>query len=132
MDMRAITQIHETAVYAEDLAAAEEFYRDVLGLQVHHKVDGRHVFFRLTEAMFLVFNPTTTEREERLPHGAHGTGHAAFLIESEDFDSWLDRLEQHGVAVELIKEWPRGGRSIYFRDPAGNSIELIAGDLWGL
>lgn len=130
--MREIKHIHETAIYAKDLDAAEKFYCDVLGLQVHSKTDGRHVFFRLAGAMFLVFNPVTTNKEERLPHGAHGPGHAAFLIESEDFDSWLDRLRRHDVEVELIKEWPRRGRSVYFRDPAGNSIELVAGDIWGL
>jgi catechol 2,3-dioxygenase-like lactoylglutathione lyase family enzyme len=43
---------------------------------------------------------------------------------------WRERLEAHGVAIESVARWPRGGRSIYFRDPAGNSLELATPDLW--
>jgi hypothetical protein len=33
--------------------------------------------------------------------------------------------------IEKEFGWPRGGRSIYFRDPAGNSVELVTPGLWG-
>ena len=36
------------------------------------------------------------------------------------------------VPIELETDWPRGGHSLYFRDPAGNSVELITPGLWGL
>jgi catechol 2,3-dioxygenase-like lactoylglutathione lyase family enzyme len=39
---------------------------------------------------------------------------------------------EHGVPIELETDWPRGGKSLYFRDPAGNSVELITRGLWGL
>jgi catechol 2,3-dioxygenase-like lactoylglutathione lyase family enzyme len=61
-------------------------------------------------------------------HGATGAGHVAFSVES--LDGWRERFAEHGVEVEQEKEWPRDGRSIYVRDPAGNSVELVEGDLW--
>jgi hypothetical protein len=36
------------------------------------------------------------------------------------------------VAIEHEATWPRGGRSFYFRDPAGNSLELATPRIWGL
>jgi hypothetical protein len=36
------------------------------------------------------------------------------------------------VAIEADFEWPKGGRSIYFRDPAGNSVEFAEPRIWGL
>jgi catechol 2,3-dioxygenase-like lactoylglutathione lyase family enzyme len=129
----------ETSVYATDLAAAERFYADGLGLTVHAREEGRHVFFRCGAGMFLVFNPETTAQGSQLddgsqmaPHGAHGPSHMAFRIREEEFAAWRTRLEQAGVAIESEIRWPNGGLSLYFRDPAGNSIELATARLWGL
>jgi predicted enzyme related to lactoylglutathione lyase len=36
------------------------------------------------------------------------------------------------VAIEKIVDWPGGGRSLYFRDPAGNSLELATPRIWGI
>jgi catechol 2,3-dioxygenase-like lactoylglutathione lyase family enzyme len=132
--MQEIVAVVETGVYADDLDRAEEFYRDVLGLEVIGKEAGRHVFFRVGPAsMLLVFHPETTLRGDVLPaHGAHGPGHYALGVAADDLPAWRDRLAANGVAVEKEVEWPRGGRSFYFRDPAGNSVELLTPGLWGL
>ena len=39
---------------------------------------------------------------------------------------------EHRVEIEHEEAWPRGGHSLYFRDPAGNSVELITPGVWGL
>ena len=36
------------------------------------------------------------------------------------------------MTIEQEVDWPRGGRSFYFRDPAGNSLELATPRIWGL
>lgn len=126
--------ILETALYASDLDAAEVFYRDVLGLSFDSKAVGRHVFFRCGDTMLLVFNPAATAvKAGDVPvHGARGPGHVAFAVEDGRFEPWLDRLEEHGVEIEASMSWPGGGRSIYFRDPGGNSIELTTPSIWGI
>jgi catechol 2,3-dioxygenase-like lactoylglutathione lyase family enzyme len=133
--MSPIAQIVETALYADDLDAAEAFYRDVLGLERIGREAGRHVFFSVGRGdVLLVFRPAATlhpDPEGAPAHGATGPGHAAFGIAAEDLDAWRDRLAAHGVAVEREITWPRGGRSLYFRDPAGNSLELLTRGLWG-
>ena len=94
---------------------------------------GRHVFFRVGPAsMFLVFNPTTTLTGDHLPaHGTTGPGHFAFGIRPETLDDWRRHLTANGVVIEQEVDWPRGGHSLYFRDPAGNVAELVTPGIWG-
>ena len=47
-------------------------------------------------------------------------------------EAWRQRLEAKGVAIEADFEWPGGGRSIYFRDPAGNCLEFAEPRIWKL
>lgn len=129
----------ETVLYVDDLAAAEAFYAGVLGLAVYAKVDGRHIFFKLADQMLLLFDPAVTEvppaADARLPvppHGSRGPGHVCFKASATEIDAWRTRLERSGVAIEADFEWPGGGRSIYFRDPAGNCLELAEPRIWGL
>ncbi|MAW86968.1 MAG: glyoxalase/bleomycin resistance/extradiol dioxygenase family protein [Phyllobacteriaceae bacterium] len=130
--------ILETAIYAGDLEAAEAFWRDVIGLERILKVDGRHVFFRCGDGVLLVFNPDATASPPSdpdmpvPPHGAHGPGHVCFRATGDEIDAWRDHLHDHGVAIEADFRWPNGARSIYFRDPAGNSIEFAEPSIWGL
>ena len=129
--MRA-ERVLETCLYAADLDAAERFYRDVLGLAVESKVAGRHVFFRCGAAVFLVFNPEATRRGGGpVPaHGASGPGHVAFAAQPEELPGWREQLARGGVPLEQEVRWPGGGVSLYFRDPAGNSIELATPGIW--
>ena len=129
-----IQAIIETAIYVDNLDQAETFYRDVLGLPILGKEPGRHVFFRVgTANVFLAFLPEATLKGDQLPaHGARGPGHFALGIERAELDAWRQRLVASGVAIEKEVKWPRGGKSIYFRDPAGNSVELVTPGIWGL
>ncbi len=132
------TGILETVLYAEDLAAIEAFYDNVLGMQPFHAVDGRQVFYRCGNQVLLIFNPKVTchpPPEGKLPvptHGASGPGHVCFRATAAELDAWAQRLDDCGVAIEADFQWPSGGRSIYFRDPAGNCLEFAEPRLWGL
>jgi catechol 2,3-dioxygenase-like lactoylglutathione lyase family enzyme len=131
--MNAIQHLVEAALYADDLDRAEAFYRDILGLEVIGKEAGRHVFFKVGEGVLLVFNAEETRKGQHLPaHGAKGPGHVALGIPREAVEEWRRQLEAKGVAVEQEVRWPRGGRSLYFRDPAGNAVELVTPGCWGL
>jgi catechol 2,3-dioxygenase-like lactoylglutathione lyase family enzyme len=131
--------ILESALYVDDLDAAETFYGDILGLERITRAEGRHVFFRCGEGVLLLFVAAATEMppapDAKLPvppHGARGPGHLCFRAGAKEIEEWKDRLAAMGVAVEADFEWPAGGRSIYFRDPAGNSIEFAEPRIWGL
>ena len=130
--MRA-REILETCLYAGDLDAAEAFYAGVLGLERIARVEGRHVFFRCGARVFLVFNPERTREGGEVPgHGAVGPGHVAFAVAADELDAWREHLRSRGVEVESDHAWPGGGRSLYLRDPAGNSVELGTPAIWGV
>ena len=128
----------ETVLYAADLDAAEAFYRDVLGLVPFAKAGGRHLFYRCGDQVLLIFNPQATKVPPAPgalpvpPHGTTGEGHVCFRASARDIDAWRLRLEGMGVAIEADFEWPGGGRSIYFRDSAGNCLEFAEPRIWGL
>ncbi|TIU99416.1 MAG: glyoxalase/bleomycin resistance/extradiol dioxygenase family protein [Mesorhizobium sp.] len=131
--------ILESALYVTDLDAAEEFYSGVLGLDLLGKVDGRHLFFRCGEGVLLVFNAEATKvppaPDAKLkvpPHGAVGDGHLCFAASADEIVRWKAHLEQKKIAIESEFEWPQGGRSIYIRDPSGNSIEFAEPRIWGI
>ncbi len=129
-----VEQILETCLYVDDLEAAEEFYSRVLGLRMFSRVQGRHAFFRCGHSVFLLFNPARTIKPEgEIPvptHGTQGPGHVSFAMRPADIPAWREHLSQHNVPIEAEITWPSGGYSIYFRDPAGNSVELATPQTW--
>ena len=129
-----IQAIIETAIYVEDLDQTETFFRNVLGLPVIAKEPGRHVFFRVgSNNVLLAFLADATLKGDQLPaHGAKGPGHFALGIDAGDLDAWRKTLREKNVDIEKEVDWPRGGKSIYFRDPAGNLVELVTPGIWGL
>lgn len=131
--------ILESALYVTDLGAAKAFYGDVLGLTLIAQVDGRHAFYRCGQGVLLLFNADATKvppvPDARLPvppHGTVGEGHLCFAATTDEIDGWKRHLTGKGVAIETEFEWPSGGRSIYLRDPSGNSIEFAEPKIWGL
>ena len=126
-------EILETCLYANDLVKAEQFYHDVLGLEVVNRQDGRHIFFRCGRSMLLVFDPESSRKPNSdVPtHGTDGAGHLAFSVALENqLAEWEQHLRTHNVIIEKRITWPGGGQSVYVRDPAGNSIELTCSSIW--
>lgn len=130
--------ILEAALYVDDLQRAEAFYGGVLGLDFVSRMEGRHSFFRCGQVIVLLFNAEATQvvmPGATLPvpvHGSTGAGHLCFRAEGTEIDAWRAKLEAAGIEIEADFEWPNGGRSIYFRDPAGNSLEFGEPKIWGL
>ncbi len=128
--------ILETALYASDLAAAEAFYAGLLRLPVIVKVPGRHVFFRVGEGVLLLFNPDATEVPPGNPalpvpvHGARGPGHVCFAASRDEIEGWRQRFFAADAEIDAEFDWPNGARSLYVRDPAGNSVEFAEPRLW--
>jgi catechol 2,3-dioxygenase-like lactoylglutathione lyase family enzyme len=134
-----LKSILETSLYCVDLDAAEKFYGKILGLEQIGSKKGRHVFFKCGRGVLLIFNPAHTGTVQtavggvQIPrHGATGPGHLAFLATIDEINEWRDHLSAHDVDIEADVAWGSGGRSLYFRDPAGNSIEIATPDLWPL
>jgi catechol 2,3-dioxygenase-like lactoylglutathione lyase family enzyme len=134
--IQALNSILEAAVYVDDLAVAEAFYGGILGLEKTGQQEGRHVFFRCGDTIVLVFRSEETRKAAPIgglpipSHGATGAGHLCFAVDGLALDGWRQRLEAAGIGIEADFCWDNGARSIYFRDPGGNSLELAERRLW--
>ena len=127
--MTNILRIAEAVLYVSDLERAKRFYREVLGLPLTAQfADACFLQTGQHSTLILFDREALKTRQSVIPaHGADGQGHVAIAVPSEELDAWRRQLTNHGVEIEHEQTWPLGTRSIYFRDPDQNSIELIDG-----
>jgi len=133
-----ITGVLESSIYVDDVPRATEFYRRIFEFE---RLVGDDRFSALSVAgrqVFLIFKKGGTLKPMPLPggvlppHDGSGQTHFAFSVPAKELASWEQRLAENGVAIESRIAWPRGGHSIYFRDPDGHLVELITPGCWSI
>jgi len=134
-----LDRIVETALYCDDLARSRAFYVDILGGEplldsarlLAVSVGGVSVLLLFQRGA--TSEPLATAGGVVPPHGGTGIQHIAFAVrDRSQLDAWVVRLEERGIAIESRVRWPRGGESVYVRDPDGHSVELITPGLWAI
>ena len=132
--MTEIVGVAEAALYVEDLDRATEFYTRVLGLPLTAGFDEARFLQTGRNSTLILFNAEGIRRRNSVipSHGAVGEGHVALAVPAGELDAWRERLASMGVAIEHEQTWSHGSRSIYFRDPDHNSLELITDDHYPL
>jgi len=129
-------RVLETALYFDDLPRAGTFYQQLLSTIPLHQDDRLIAIDAGGGTVLLLFRRGASAAGVaagggQIPfHDGAGPAHVALAIRSDDVLEWESHLERCGVKVESRVDWPRGGRSIYFRDPAGHSIELATPGIW--
>lgn len=128
--------ILETAIYADSLEGMRRFYAGTIGLRLLLDTPRMLTFAAAPGQVLLVFRRGMTEADSEteggIVPGHHGDGpaHFAFSIAAESYGAWKAHLEREGVSIRSEVTWPRGGKSLYFDDPAGNVVELATPGLW--
>jgi catechol 2,3-dioxygenase-like lactoylglutathione lyase family enzyme len=127
-----VSHVLETCLYGPDLAALERFYVEVMGLSPIARTEGRNVALECGDAVVILFDPSVSGAPGGMfpRHGTQGPGHVAFAVPLDDLPRWREHLDANGVPIETEWRWPDGQLSVYFRDPAGNSVELAPPTLW--
>jgi len=134
--MPVLEGVLETALYVDDFGRARAFYEELLALtpvysdqrMCAYDVGGRSMLllFRRGESL----NTITMPGGVIPPHDGRGPLHIAFSIRADELPAWETRLGEFGIEIEGRTRWPRGGISIYFRDPDGHLLELATPGLW--
>jgi catechol 2,3-dioxygenase-like lactoylglutathione lyase family enzyme len=134
--MPRITSILETCLHVGNVEHSAQFYERVFGFL---RVDSDARFCALevaSRSMLLRFLRNGTQEAVSTPggvippHGGGGDLHLAFAIPAEDLGAWEGRLVRYGIAIESRVKWPRGGTSLYFRDPDNHLVELATPGIW--
>jgi len=120
VDMLPIKGLYEVAIRVKDLARSEAFYKDVLGLKEGLRDERRNWLFLYAggDAGMVVL------QEDK---GEWPTQHFAFTINEPDIRQAAEMLKAKGVSVSepVYHEW-MNSVSVYFDDPDGHALELLA------
>jgi len=129
-----INKIIETVLYCDDVKEMLDFYQDLFNFPANKHLP-RSVFLKCGENVLVIMNRSMTSQENQLPphHGATGAQHIALEVEDSEYDEWKALFVKKGLPIEKEITWDghHGARSFFFRDPAGNNIEIAEKKLWG-
>jgi catechol 2,3-dioxygenase-like lactoylglutathione lyase family enzyme len=133
-----IGRVLETSLYVDDVARSAEFYKNLFQFE---QLEGDDRFCALSvggQQVLLLFRkhgttePITIPGGVIPPHDGDGTTHLAFAIPMESEHEWTERLGARNIGIESRVTWPRGGFSLYFRDPDGHLLELASPGIWAI
>lgn len=130
---RSLAGVLETTLYHDGggREAVERFYGGLLGLPAVAGWDDG-VAFRVGTGVLLLFDRDRLagRTEPIADHGASGPGHACLRAAAGEYERWREHLVAAGVEIVHDSDWGGGGRSFYFKDPAGNLLEIADRDIW--
>lgn len=124
-----IDGVLETSLYVEDLEKASDFYTNLFGFEVMLTDARLHALAVPGKHVLLLFKKRASVAMDT-PHDGDGQLHLAFSIAKDSLDAWEHRLTELGIEVESRVTWPRGGQSLYFRDPEQHLLELVTPGCW--
>jgi catechol 2,3-dioxygenase-like lactoylglutathione lyase family enzyme len=137
--MPAVNGVIETALYVSDLDRAARFYQDLFDFHPLLSDDRLRALSVADRHVLLLFLKGASNQPNPAPtggiipaHDATGHIHIGFAISADELDAWERRLTEHGVQIESRIAGPRGGTSLYFRDPDGHLLELLTPGIWSI
>ena len=130
-----INKVVETCVYSSDLESMKKFYVGILGLSVIQEEEDKLIFLKAGKSVLLIFDPLRTSlNNDKLPtHGAMtppSSIHFAMEIEEQEYQPCKELLARNDIVIEKEVKWNSNTKSLYFRDPSGNLVELITRGGW--
>ena len=131
-----ISGVLETSLYVADLARSQAFYERVFGFEIFLHDRRMSAMGVRPGQVLLLFQRGGSVHPSPAPggtvpaHDGEGHLHLCFAIPGAELDAWEKHLERHGIPIESRVQWPRGGTSLYFRDPDGHSLEVATPGLW--
>ncbi len=126
-----ISGVVEIALYVADMPRSVEFYSEVLGFEPI-AADERLTAMGVGGRQVLLLCKKGASKDWPAPHDGDGELHVAFAIAREELQDWEQRLAEHKVSIEHHRAWPRGGQSLYFRDPDRHLVELATPGVWSV
>lgn len=122
----AIRAIDCTVLLVRDMAAMRGFYEGVMGFAVARELSDGWIEYHVGAATLALSLPGLTRSDPPVPPGAASV-QLAFRVPPADVDRCAAQLAVAGVAaLSPPTDQPFGHRTLFFRDPDGNLLEIYA------
>jgi catechol 2,3-dioxygenase-like lactoylglutathione lyase family enzyme len=122
----AIRAIDYTVIFVRDMAAMRRFYQDVLGLSLQRELSPNWLEYQFGGNTLALAKPSLTASDPPTPTGSASL-QLAFKVSAADVDACADELLRQGVTlVSPPTDRAFGHRTLFFRDPDGNLLEMFA------
>jgi catechol 2,3-dioxygenase-like lactoylglutathione lyase family enzyme len=127
--------LHHTALISSNVERTVRFYQDLLGFPLTELIENRdypgssHFFFDIGNGNLLAFFDFPGLDVDPYAEVLGGLHHMAISMEPARWQQIVDRFNEAGIDHVIHSDV-----SIYFRDPDGARIELIAdplGEMYG-
>jgi catechol 2,3-dioxygenase-like lactoylglutathione lyase family enzyme len=123
---KAIRAIDYTVIFVRDMAAMRRFYEDILGLALQRELSPNWLEYQLGGNTLALAKPSLTASDAPTPRGSASL-QLAFKVSAADVDACADELLRRGVTlVSPPTDHAFGHRTLFFRDPDGNLLEMFA------
>ena len=123
---QAIRAIDYTVIFARDMAAMRRFYGEVLKFSLLRELSPGWIEYQIGGNTLALSRPHRTAKDTPTPAGSASL-QLAFKVAAPDVDRCADELVRHGVdLLEPPTNQSFGHRTLFFRDPDGNLLEVYA------
>ncbi|OCK58936.1 VOC family protein [Bradyrhizobium sp. LMTR 3] len=123
---RSIRAVNYTAIFVRDMAAMRRFYEGVLRFPLTRELSAGWIEYQIGGNTLALARPGRTAQDAPMPAGSASL-QLAFKVAADDVDRCADELVRHGVdLLEPPTNQPFGHRTLFFRDPDGNLLEVYA------
>jgi catechol 2,3-dioxygenase-like lactoylglutathione lyase family enzyme len=122
----AIRAIDYTVIFVRDMAAMRRFYEDVLAFPLLRELSPNWIEYSIGPNTLALARPSRTAADAPIPSGSAAL-QLAFRVSAAEVDACADELVRQGVAlVSPPTNQSFGHRTLFFRDPDGNLLEIYA------
>jgi catechol 2,3-dioxygenase-like lactoylglutathione lyase family enzyme len=114
--------LRHVALRVRDLEACERFYMDIIGMRVEWRPDADNVYLTSGHDNLALHRAAEVGNDDR-----QRLDHIGFIVPRiEQVDDWFTFLKANAIPIVKPPRTHRdGARSLYCRDPDGNTVQLI-------
>jgi lactoylglutathione lyase len=112
-------------IFVRDLAAMRRFYEEVMEFPLLRELSPGWIEYRIGSTTLALAMPGGLFDDPPPPEGALSC-QMAFRVAPDQVKACAEDLERKGVSVDGPTDRSIGHRTLFFRDPDGNVLEIYA------